>query len=60
MMILTGTTRVAVLGEEDELPFKRQRGAVWADAPLALWIDVPHDLEMGCGRVIKLELDKEI
>jgi alpha-L-fucosidase len=52
--------RVSVLGEEGELPFKRQCGATWADAPLTLWIDVPQDLEMGCGRVIKLELDKEI
>lgn len=56
----TKVNRITLLGEDREIPFKRQCGASWAQAPLTLWIDLPTDLAMAHGRVIKIELDGPI
>jgi alpha-L-fucosidase len=58
--LLSKVETVTILGEERKVPFLRRCGAGWAQAPYMLWIDLPHNLEMGYGRVVKVHLSEPI
>ncbi|VGO19222.1 alpha-L-fucosidase [Pontiella sulfatireligans] len=53
--------KISVLGAPDaEVNIKNAGGAPWNNVPPSRFLDVPDDLDIGLGRVIKVELDEAI
>ena len=53
--------RISVLGDpEIEITMKNAGGAPWNKVPPTRFLKVPDELEIGMGRVLKVELDEPI
>jgi len=55
-------TSITILGdtEQRELTFKNAGGAPWLKIPPTRFLSFPDDIEIGYGRVVKLEFDEPI
>ena len=54
-------SRITALGAPElEIKMKNAGGAPWNGVPPTRFLDIPDELEMGLGRVLKVELDEPI
>jgi alpha-L-fucosidase len=58
--LCTKVSKATVVGNEGDLNHKHLGGAPWLNVPGTTWIEFPENIEIGNGRVVKLELENEI